>query len=33
VVQHILTTDRADEHPYTSAARVVDGRLSYASLL
>lgn len=28
-VMHIQDAKRADEHPYTSAARVVDGQLSY----
>ncbi|MGD0899445.1 MAG: DUF488 domain-containing protein [Thermoguttaceae bacterium] len=28
-VVHILGSDRVQEHPYTSAARLVDGRLSY----
>ena len=32
-VVHILAVDRADLHPYTSAARIVDGRLSYRGLL
>lgn len=31
-VVHILAVDRADSHPYTSAARIVDGRLSYEAL-
>jgi uncharacterized protein (DUF488 family) len=32
-VLHILAADRADVHPYTSAARIVDGALSYRGLL
>lgn len=31
-VRHILSSERADAHPYTAAARLVDGRLSYRSL-
>jgi uncharacterized protein (DUF488 family) len=30
-VMHILATKKAEPHPYTSAARVVDGELSYRS--
>ena len=30
-VIHLLAPGRAQEHPYTSAARIVDGRLSYAA--
>jgi uncharacterized protein (DUF488 family) len=30
-VVHILGPNRVQEHPYTSAARLVDGRLSYES--
>jgi uncharacterized protein (DUF488 family) len=30
-VLHILAPARVDEHPYTSAAHVEDGRLSYAA--
>ena len=30
-VVHLLSPDRHDEHPYTSAARVVDGRLDYGA--
>jgi uncharacterized protein (DUF488 family) len=29
-VMHIMGTAKADEHPYTSAASVVNGKLSYA---
>ena len=29
-VHHILATEEIQEHPYTSAARIVDGRLTYA---
>jgi uncharacterized protein (DUF488 family) len=32
-VIHILDERKSDEHPYTSAARVIDGRLSYKGLL
>jgi uncharacterized protein (DUF488 family) len=32
-VMHILSPVKADEHPYTSPARIVDGRLTYAALL
>jgi uncharacterized protein (DUF488 family) len=28
-VMHILGVDKAEEHPYTKAARLVEGRLSY----
>jgi uncharacterized protein (DUF488 family) len=30
-VVHILSATRHEEHPYTAAARVVDGRLSYSA--
>ncbi|MGH6612426.1 MAG: DUF488 family protein [Burkholderiaceae bacterium] len=30
-VMHILSEDKQQEHPYTSAAHIEDGRLSYAS--
>ncbi len=30
-VMHILTLTEVQEHPYTSAARIIDGRLSYAT--
>ena len=30
-VLHILSRSKVQEHPYTSAAQIVDGRLSYAS--
>jgi uncharacterized protein (DUF488 family) len=30
---HIIDERKTDEHPYTSAARVIDGRLSYKGLL
>lgn len=30
-VLHLLAPGRADEHPYTSAARIVDGRLDYSA--
>ena len=32
-VIHIINGQKTEEHPYTSAARIVDGRLSYAGLL
>ncbi len=32
-VIHIIGIDKAQEHPYTSAARIVDGALSYEGLL
>jgi uncharacterized protein (DUF488 family) len=32
-VIHILTADRQEPHPYTAAARIVDGRLSYRGLV
>lgn len=32
-VLHILTAERSDPHPYTSAARIVHGQLSYRGLL
>jgi uncharacterized protein (DUF488 family) len=32
-VVHILDQKKTEEHPYTSAARVIDGRLSYRGLL
>lgn len=28
-VTHILSSEKGQEHPYTSAARMIDGRLSY----
>ena len=30
MVLHLLAPGRADEHPYTSAARIVDGHLDYS---
>ena len=30
-VLHLLAPGRAEEHPYTSAARIVDGRLDYGA--
>jgi uncharacterized protein (DUF488 family) len=30
-VRHILSLTRAEAHPYTAAARLLDGRLSYAA--
>ncbi len=32
-VIHILDEKKAEVHPYTSAARIIDGELSYAGLL
>lgn len=32
-VIHILTGGKSEPHPYTSAARIVDGRLSYRGVL
>ena len=32
-VLHLMSAERTDPHPYTSAARIVDGRLSYRGLL
>ena len=32
-VIHILDDKHTEEHPYTSAARIIDGRLSYEGLL
>jgi uncharacterized protein (DUF488 family) len=32
-VIHILDESKTEEHPYTTAARIVDGRLSYEGLL
>lgn len=32
-VIHIIDEKKTEEHPYTSAARVIDGRLSYRGLL
>ena len=32
-VVHILSADAQDAHPYTRAARIVDGQLSYRGLL
>ena len=32
-VIHILAVGKAELHPYTSAARIIDGRLSYEGLL
>jgi uncharacterized protein (DUF488 family) len=31
-VMHISDEEKAEEHPYTSAARIVQGRLSYEGL-
>jgi len=28
-VMHILAANKVEPHPYTSAARIVDGELSY----
>ena len=32
-VIHIIDAKHIEEHPYTTAARIVDGRLSYRGLL
>ena len=32
-VLHILSEGKAEEHPYTSAARIVNGQLSYRGVL
>jgi uncharacterized protein (DUF488 family) len=32
-VLHIVTEGKAEEHPFTSAARIVDGELSYRGVL
>ncbi len=32
-VIHIMDRNKTEPHPYTSAAQIVDGRLSYATLL
>ena len=32
-VLHIIDQKKAEEHPFTSAARIVDGKLSYRGLL
>ena len=32
-VLHILNAQKTEKHPYTSAARIVEGRLSYEGLL
>jgi uncharacterized protein (DUF488 family) len=32
-VTHILGKEKSEEHPYTSAARIVNGRLSYRGVL
>jgi uncharacterized protein (DUF488 family) len=32
-VVHIIDAKHIEKHPYTSAARIVDGRLSYEGLL
>jgi uncharacterized protein (DUF488 family) len=32
-VIHILNEKKVEEHPFTSAARIIDGRLSYRGLL
>ena len=33
MVTHILAADKSEPHPYTSAARIVNGELSYKALL
>lgn len=32
IVQHIMDVGKASEHPYTSAAQIIDGQLSYIPL-
>jgi len=32
-VIHILDEKKIEEHPYTSATRIIDGQLSYCGLL
>jgi uncharacterized protein (DUF488 family) len=32
-VMHIMSADKAEPHPFTSAARVVNGELSYRGVL
>jgi len=32
-VIHIMSAGKSESHPYTSAARIIDGRLSYEGLL
>jgi len=32
-VTHIAAAGRTEPHPFTSAARIIDGRLSYLGLL
>ena len=32
-VVHIIDTGRAEEHPFTTAARIIDGELSYRGVL
>jgi uncharacterized protein (DUF488 family) len=32
-VMHIMNADKSEPHPFTSAARVVDGELSYRGVL
>ena len=32
-VTHIMATGKASEHPYTSAARIINGELSYRGIL
>jgi uncharacterized protein (DUF488 family) len=32
-VVHIINEKKTEEHPFTSAARIVDGKLSYRGLL
>lgn len=33
IVNHIIDQNRSEIHPYTSAARIIEGRLSYEGLL
>ena len=32
-ITHILAADKSEPHPYTSAARIVNGELSYRGVL
>jgi uncharacterized protein (DUF488 family) len=32
IVHHILSATKTEEHPFTSAARIVDGKLSYSAV-
>ena len=32
-VVHLVAPGRAEEHPYTKAARIIDGRLDYGAVV